>query len=138
MIVWVLAAITAGFFLALIVKRAYPALCALCAAVSASWIGMLALRMLGVGVDPVILALLMGQSVVGGYYLIEPRLGIFKLPAFLTMTLAAYALATPTFAILPALGVLVAVWVGFLAMRITHIPSVRSLSQRIVDCCKNW
>lgn len=43
----------------------WPRLCPLCAGVSATWIGLLALHAAGVPIDPRLPALLMGGSVVG-------------------------------------------------------------------------
>ena len=40
-------------------------ICAICAAVSLTWLGLLLLKLLGVQVDLLVIAILMGQSVVG-------------------------------------------------------------------------
>ncbi|MEX0689815.1 MAG: hypothetical protein WD095_00035, partial [Candidatus Paceibacterota bacterium] len=48
--------------------------CALCASVFATWLFLLGYLYLGNGVDPSIIAILMGGSIVGFMYLLEKKL----------------------------------------------------------------
>ena len=77
MIYYVLFFILALFlFFALIItpfikNRFNKKLCAICAAVSLTWIGLLIAKYLGYSIDALILAILMGESVTGIMYLFE-------------------------------------------------------------------
>lgn len=60
-----------GILRAIVRKR----VCAVCAAVSFTWIGLLAGYLAGRNIDPIVLALLMGGSVVGFMYTMQ---GVFE------------------------------------------------------------
>jgi hypothetical protein len=47
--------------------------CAICAAVSTTWLGLLALKLSGYNIPLLIPAILMGETVVGGMYAIEKK-----------------------------------------------------------------
>lgn len=48
-------------------------LCAICTAVSTTWIALLILRFRGIVIDPLLIGILMGQSITGVMYLFENR-----------------------------------------------------------------
>lgn len=48
-------------------------ICAICATVVSTWIGLLILKLIGYNINQIILAVLMGQSVTGFMYLLERR-----------------------------------------------------------------
>ena len=54
-----------------IYKIAHVKLCAICAAVSLTWIGLLVLKAAGYTVDILLIGILMGQSIVGIMYSLE-------------------------------------------------------------------
>ncbi len=86
----VLAAIAAAYvawlILAIPIRKLLKInLCAICAAVSSTWITLLIIYYRGFEIDPVIPAILMGQSVTGLMYLYERKVkerGMNKLLAF--------------------------------------------------------
>ncbi len=49
-------------------------ICPICTGVCATWLGLLAARLAGIPVDPAVLAMLMGASVVAGAQWVEARL----------------------------------------------------------------
>jgi hypothetical protein len=117
-------------------------ICALCGAVSSTWIVLLVMFYVGIFNNPVLLGILMGGSIVGVMYLLEQKLPerfqIFKLPFFLTFVSATY------FAILQSFAFEVAVipfllWVCMGAIYAgRNINSLKTLGRRIIECCKNW
>ena len=115
--------------------------CALCASVSSTWFMLLVLRWVGYTVDLVLIGVLIGESVVGVYYLWEKRVAerfhIFRLPVLLSLTLVAYLL----------LGridwygvvlVLVVLGLSALVYALREHPRVRRIAEQIIVCCKGW
>lgn len=141
----VAAAVTAVFALVLAVRAsANVRACAICAGVSVTWTALLAARALGVSVDPVLVAVLVGESATGAMYLLErklpERLHIFKLPFLLTVTLAAYAALDAdggrTWA---PYAFLAALWTAFgLVHALRRGTRGRVIAARLIECCKNW
>lgn len=134
-------ALTAAAWLARLLVRA--ALCPICTGVAGTWAWMLAARAWGLAVDPVVLALLLGASVVGGAQWMESRLGAGRSP------LAWKALALPCgFAV--AYGVVASHWItaaiglcaiGALLAFFTRAGApadpmaVAQLQERMKKCC---
>src|SRR3989338_2007816 len=92
--------ITAAFFLLLILKAitsdSLKRLCAICGAVSITWLILLFLFWTGRFSNIAIIALLMGESIVGIYYAAESyanknnkALAVFRLPFILALTFIA-------------------------------------------------
>lgn len=87
MIFYVLASITILYFLFAfwserIKKIVGRKICAICAAVSLTWSGLLLLRLIGFKIEPLIIAILMGQSIVGIMYKAEEYFKEKKLEKF--------------------------------------------------------
>lgn len=137
--------VTALFALLVAFKKRLAAVadyCAICVAVSVSWVSLLVLFWLDSFDSRLIIAVLMGQSVVGFYYLLEKRaveqLLVFRLPVLLTLTIAAVG-AVQGQVRLDALAFTVLVWlaVGWLyAYR--NKPAFKGKVQRLIECCSNW
>jgi hypothetical protein len=142
-IVFILLAITVLFALLIGLRSLFNLkICALCGAVSATWIALLVMFYVGVFNNPIILGILMGGSVVGAMYLLEQKLPerfqIFKLPFFLTFVSVAYFVLLQSFAfevaIIPAL-----LWVCMGAIYAgRNIDALKTLGRKIIECCKNW
>jgi uncharacterized membrane protein HdeD (DUF308 family) len=139
----VLAVITAMFGLWLSVKNFTKLkICAICLAVSTIWVGLFVAYRIGKVDDPVLLALLMGQSIAGIYYFWEKRASkewlIFRLPALLTLTYVFYGLITwQTYG--PAGLFLAGVWLVFGAVyALRHVPRIKRAARKLIDCCANW
>jgi predicted neutral ceramidase superfamily lipid hydrolase len=117
--------------------------CVICASVSTMWMALLVLYWLGRFDQPVIIAVLMGQSVVGLYYFLEKNtaeaLHIFRLPLLLTLTLVAFVALGATIDLQEGVGLLAAIW-GVLSLLYLYRqnPKTKIVVDRIIACCKDW
>ena len=142
-IVWSFIAIAGLFYSGLFLKPLIKSnLCTICLAVSLTWFTLLIMRELCWFDNNLILAILLGQSVVGGYYLWERRAEtdwlIFRLPVLLTLTFIAWSLLL--LELNPELfGVVAAIWVvhGLLYAYRTR-PGVKSHVDKLLACCSRW
>ena len=116
--------------------------CALCVAVSATWIVLLVLFYTGTSIDPVLVSILMGGSIVGSLYLLEEKLPekyhIFRLPFFLTLVSLGYFVVTAATALTPILIVLAIWFLSAVLFFWRHQPGVNKVVKKIINCCKNW
>jgi len=117
-------------------------ICALCGAVSSTWIVLLVMFYVGIFNNPVLLGILMGGSVVGAMYLLEQKLPerfqIFKLQFFLTFISATYFAILQSFAFeVAAIPLLLWVFMGAIYAG-RNITSLKNLGRKIIECCKNW
>lgn len=142
----IFAAIAALFILLLIFKSVSKwKFCVLCASAGITWLALLILYWNGAFNNPVILALLIGNSVVGIYYLVEKKtaekLHIFRLPFFLTLLLAGYELvAGAAFSqLLAPLLLLAFLWfISGILFIYRDRPSLKKAVASLLECCKNW
>lgn len=116
--------------------------CALCGAVSLVWITLLVLFLSGYSVDPIILSLLIGGSVVGSMYALEQKFSeryqIFKLPYFLTCIYGAYVLITKNIQI-EVVYALVTIWIfGIVVYLGPQKKNLKGIGEKLIKCCKNW
>ncbi len=136
------------FALLLIIKRVISSIkrreiCTLCVTVSLTWLMLLFLYWKGYFEDLILIALLMGQSILGIFYLVERKVAkkytLFRLPFLLTLLLIAYAILINSINF-PAAWVMVALlWVllGVLYFY-QHNQQINSLINTIIECCKKW
>ncbi len=143
----ILLIITGMFFLLLIIKELFKdntkkKICVICLAVSLTWVMLLILYFLNIFDNNVILALLMGETVLGVYYLAESKvkeeLKIFRLPFLLTLTLAAYSVIVYEDLIKSAILILL-LW-GFFTVIYVYRKnsSLNRFVKKIIECCKRW
>ena len=116
--------------------------CALCAATATSWIVLVVLFYLGTPVDPTLVGILMGGSVVGIMYLLEQKLSadyiIFKLSFFLTLVTTVYFILEKSVAY-QGLIILAVIWaISFVIYINRNTGKFKSIGKRIIECCKNW
>lgn len=120
--------------------------CVICVSFSLTWLLLLALYILGEFEDILILGLLMGQSILGIYYLFEgyakkgnKDLLIFRLPFLLTLLLVFYLVLNPIKEVLDVLLVLAALW-GILGLiyLFQQDSKLQFLAKKITECCKDW
>ena len=124
-------------------------ICPICAGVSGTWLWMLVGKFLGYEIDMIILAMLMGGSVVGIAYQIEKRLPINHSP-LLWKTLFIPVGFVATYGILSAwwsVSILLATFLIVLILRFTEQikssettpeeqnPEVEELKKKMKDCC---
>jgi len=140
----VVAAIVGAFVVLLLLKQVSGyRFCVLCVSVSGTWLALLALRWLGMFDDPVLLALLMGQTAVGLYFFIEGRvredLLVFRLPFLLTLTVLCYFAITLDPATVTAVLAVAATWIGaFVLYARRDAAKLRGLVRQVIECCKDW
>lgn len=143
----VLISIAALFVVFLIIKEILPkkyknSLCAICTAVSLTWISFFVLYKLNLFGDIIIITLLMGQTIVGIFYLLEKKvkkeLKLFQLPFLVTLTAIAYYILVPKDA---GKGVMftVSLWVLFITVYLhKNNKTFSNITKKIIGCCKKW
>ncbi len=117
--------------------------CVICVAVSLTWITLLALFFLGKFSNTTLIALLMGQSILGIYYLLEKRvkedLKIFRLPFLLSMIVIGYSLFEVAEDMLKIVTSLLLLWIVFILLYLYRSkPRVNKFVKKIIACCKDW
>ncbi len=129
-------------FVAAVIFRGYSktAVCSICLSVAGVWIGLLVLSKTGYFNDQVLLGLLLGQSIAGGYYLLRSRvpaiLRVFTLPYFLTLAAAAYWLITGR-VVLPAFFLTALTWLAaWLIFTYRDDPGKKMLTDTVMNCCQ--
>ncbi len=133
---------TIYLFLLLLKSKRQTRICAICLAVSLTWVGLLAAYHMGLFGNGILLGLLMGQSITGIYYLLEKHapepLLLFRLPLLLSLTYFFYSALTLQAHLWAALF-LAGIWLcGLLLYTHQTNPRVRKVTQKIIDCCANW
>jgi len=116
--------------------------CAICLAVSVTWVGLLVLLWFGVFNNSVLVALLMGQSSLGLYYLIEKRSPerflVFRLPLLISLTWLAYSVVNQTL-FFDALLMVVGAWLVFGVLYVYRTnPKFQTKVKAVIDCCSDW
>ena len=146
-ILFSLGTITGLFFIFLLFKKVLKKeFCVLCAAVSLTWISLLFIYYGGLFQDKVIIAILMGQTSMGIFYLLEKKVSkeitIFRLPFLLALTLSLYALiswATAFKEIISSLFLLISIWAIFIGIFLFRNNKwFGKLITKLVECCKRW
>ncbi|HIH41080.1 TPA: hypothetical protein HA239_01560 [Candidatus Woesearchaeota archaeon] len=137
-----IAGIITLFFILLIVKRFFD-ICVICGAISLTWISLLVLYKLNMFDNPLIVAMLMGQSVVGIYYLVDSKvkeeLKIFRLPFLLTLTTAGISLISVSNDIIRVVILVSAVWAVFILIYLYRSgKNMKKFVSRLIECCKKW
>ena len=132
-----LTGITILFFLFLIMRNLSKKICAICLAVSLSWIILLTFYFWGYFLDKTIIAILMGMSVLGLFYMFYEELSVFKLPFILTLIFIIYSVLE-SFSI-NSLYLLIILWIFFFIVYIFRKnPSLKSKINKLIECCRNW
>lgn len=141
------------FILLLIIKQFLPkslqhSFCVICGAVSLTWISLLILLKIGLFTNKMLIALLMGQTIVGLYYAIEKKtkkdMYIFRLPFLLTATVIAYTLIEyPENIVFKSMRIpyilLGIIWLIFVILyKLNKTAYFKKLINAIIKCCKNW
>ncbi|HLC97399.1 MAG TPA: hypothetical protein VJC21_01300 [Candidatus Nanoarchaeia archaeon] len=134
-----------GFFLLLLLVQAITKkqFCALCGAVFLTWALLLVLYFAGSFDNTVIIALLLGQSTLGVFYLAEKKvaepLKLFRLPFLLTLIVLAYTMLTLSPVTRTLLLVLGSLWLIFVVLYVyRQNRKFKTLVEKIIACCRNW
>lgn len=116
--------------------------CVICAAVSGTWIPLLVLYHTGYYHDETVIALLIGQSIVGVFYYLKSTVPddftVFSLPGLLTATVIGYMALRPE-ALLPSVMILAILWTfGAVAFAFRNDDRFRTVFDQVIACCRDW
>ncbi len=131
--------IIALFLILLIIKSIFniKKICAICLSVTIGWIILLIFYFLGIFTDKIIIAILMGHTSLGIYYILEKKMKkdilIFRLPYLLTSIFIIYTLLE-NFNI-NNLFFILALWALFF---IIYLFKFNKLAKKLIECCKKW
>lgn len=144
----VLIGITVIFFILLLLKEIFPKkikskFCAICAAVSLTWITLLILYILRIYTDIIIISILVGGTIVGIYYNTESKvkenIKLFRLPFLLTLILIGYSLLNLSYFFIKEIIFLILLWLFFILIFLYKgNKTFNLLLNKIIDCCKKW
>ena len=117
-------------------------ICALCGAVSVTWIVLLVMFYAGIFSDTILLGILIGGSVVGVMYLLEQKLPerfqIFKLPFFFTLVFVVYFVIVRGFSF-DVIVFSVLLWIFTIVIYAgRNTTKLKTLGRKIIECCKNF
>lgn len=117
-------------------------ICAICLAVSVTWAWLFITQKAMLTNEPALLAILMGESALGVYYLVEKKVArqftIFRLPFLLTLTLVVYTAVTFTVQI-PTYIFVASVWAAFLLIYMyRYNDHANRIIKSLADCCGKW
>ena len=135
----ILIGITGLFFLLLILKNilSIKKACAICLSVTLTWISLLVLYFLNIFADKIIIAILMGHTSLGIFYILEKKVKkgflLFRLPYLLTsITLIYYILRG---FVISSLYLILGLWILFF---IIYLFKFNKLIKKITACCRKW
>jgi hypothetical protein len=135
----VLIGITVLFFLLLALKNIFnlKKACVICLSVTLSWAILLALYFLNIFNDKIIIAILMGHTSLGLFYILEKKVKkkflLFRLPYLLTSIFIIYSILED-FNINNMFFIL-ALWVLFF---IIYVLKFNKFATKLIECCKKW
>ena len=138
-ITWILVGIIALFFILLILKNIFNVkkACTICLSVTLTWIALLVLYFLKIFNDGIIIAILMGQTSLGIFYMLQDKLGVFKLPWLLTSILTIYFILNGF--VISSLYFILGLWISFLFIYLFKTNrNISKLAKKIVECCRKW
>lgn len=140
---YILAGIIVLFFILLILKNifSWKKFCTLCVSVSLAWIFLLVLYFLEIFSDKIIMAILMGHTSLGLFYLFEKnareKFKIFRLPLLLSFIFIIYSIIE-NFEF-NSLILIFGLWiVFFLIYLFRNNKGFSKFADKIIECCRNW
>ncbi len=133
-----------GLFLTLLIfkeflnKKIKKDFCVICLSISITWIILLSLYFTNYFFDKTIIAILMGQTVLGLFYFFNKKLGVFKLPFLLTGIALVYFIlekniGTKSFLLLSSLWIILGGVYLFKSNK-----KINAFANKLIECCKNW
>lgn len=135
------------FFVILLVKEFFnkklkDKFCVICTAISLTWIFLLILYWLKLFSNITIIALLMGQTILGIFYVLESKtkdkLKLFRLPFLATLIGLAYFILTQKIDSKTIL-LLITLWGIFIIIySYQNNPKLKVFVKKIIECCKKW
>lgn len=140
---YTIAGIIALFFILLILKNIFKwkNFCVLCVAVSLTWIILLILYFLKIFQDKIIIAILIGHTSLGLFYLWEKKVRekfkIFRLPLLLSFIFIIYSVLE-NFEFNSLLIILGAWIIFFLIYLFRNNKGFNKFTKKLIECCKKW
>ncbi len=145
---FILMGITVAFFVLLIIKeflgkRLKERFCVICFSIAFTWITLLVMYRVRVFHNPIVLALLIGESTVGVFYFVDSiaaeKFKIFRLPFILTLIVAAYSLLRIPGDIVRSVLFVIALWVAIgLVYVFRRNRRMNAFLKRMIECCRRW
>lgn len=145
---FILVSITTAFFVFLALKEFFRGklkenFCVICASVSITWVALLILYWLNVFNNTTILALLIGMSITGIFYLADSKakdeLKLFRLPFLLTLVLVGYSLLKMQYGIIKELIFIILIWIFFILVYLFKSnKKINLFVKKVLECCKRW
>jgi len=135
----ILIGITLLFFILLIIKSVFKIkkICIICLSVTLTWLVLLILYFLDIFADKVIIAILMGHTSLGIYYILEKKvrkdLLIFRLPYLLTSISIIYFILGGF--VISTLYLIAGLWLLFILI---YLFKFNKLAKKLIECCKKW
>jgi len=142
-ITWVLIGITALFFMFLALKNIFnlKKICVICASITLVWVLLLTLYFLNIFADKIIIAILMGQTSLGIFYLWEKKVKkktkIFGLPLLLTFIFTIYSILE-SFNFNSLIFMIVLWFFFFIVYLFRTNKKLKTFSTKLIECCKKW
>lgn len=141
----ILAGIAVLFFILLFIKsllnyKLQEKFCVICTAVTLTWFVLLILYWLNIFKNPVIIALLIGQTILAIYYILDKNEGLnfFRLPFLLSLIFVAYSLIRIPDEV-NSIGLLAVLWTLFILIYFyRNNKNLNSFVNKIIECCKRW
>lgn len=136
------------FFILLVFKQFLPErkkkkFCVICVSISLIWITLLLLYYLKIFDNLLIIAILIGTSITGIYYLIESKVQekkkVFRLPFFLTLIFIGYNLVNGLYKEMNVWILLIALWIIFVFVYLSSSNRrIGLFVNKLIECCKKW
>lgn len=140
---YILIGIIILFFILLLLKNIFnwKKFCTLCISISLTWIILLILYFLNIFSDKIILAILMGHTSLGLFYLFEKKaeekFKIFRLPLLLSFIFIIYSVIENFD--FNSLLLIFGLWLIFyLIYLFRNNKGFNKFTKKLIECCKNW
>ena len=131
------------FFILLVLKNIlnFKKLCVLCISVSLTWIILLILFLTNIFADKMIIAILMGHTSLGIFYLweinVREKFKIFRLPLLLSFIFMIY-IVLENFEF-NSLILIIALWLLFFIVYLfRNNKKFSKFTKKLIECCRNW
>src|SRR3989338_1960123 len=117
--------------------------CALCGAVAVSWVTLLLLYRAGIFSNRFLIALLVGQTIVGIYYVVEKKISkqltLFRLPFLLTLIVLGFSLLEFNVNTISSILFVAIIWILFIFIYFfRQHRKLKNITKKMIECCKKW
>ena len=139
----VLVGIVAIFFILLVLRIIFNLKkgCVICLSVILTWVALLTFYFLNIFADKIIIAILMGHTSLGLFYLwekkVKKKFKVFRLPLLISFIFIIYTILE-NFRFNTAIFI-TALWALFFIVYLFRTKNSVKLSfKKIIECCKKW